>query len=145
MSQHKVLPGSVYLYISPLNDGDYDTVVCGENLTKDDSVGEVDASSQCGPDISPGELTLSRTFEGQHEQDPDTGRISGTDLRILMYAKTLVGYKIAVTPDKAQAGDEIETGEGYITALSSSYAFNDKSTFSMTLKPSGTPTITTES
>lgn len=143
MAEHKVIPGTVYFYISPLNDGYYDTVVCGENLTKDDSVGEVDASSQCGPDISPGELTLSRTFEGQHLQDPDSGKISGTDLRLLMYAKTLVGYKIATDPPAA--GDELEEGEGYITALSSSYAFNDKSTFSMTLKPSGTPTITTES
>ena len=75
MAEHKVIPGSVYLYISPLNDGNYDTVVCGETLTKDDSVAEIDASSQCGPDISPGELSLSRTFEGQHLQDPNTGKI----------------------------------------------------------------------
>jgi len=143
MAEHKVTPGSVYLYISPTNDGNYDTVVCGETLTKDDSVAQIDASSQCGPDISPGELSLSRTFEGQHLQDPDTGKISGTSLRLLMYAKTLVGYKIATDPP--QEGDELETGEGYITALSSSYSFTDKSTFSMTLNPSGTPTITTES
>lgn len=143
MAEHKVIGGTMYLYISPTNNGVFDTVICLETLTKDDSVGEVDASSQCGPDISPGELSLSRTFDGQHMQDPDTGEISGTDLRILMYAKTLVGYKIATIG--LVAGDETETGEGYITALSSTYAFNDVGRFSGTLRPSGTPVIVTES
>lgn len=145
--EHKVLAGTVYLYIDPTGGTNYDTVVCGTSVGKDDSVGEIDASSQCGHDVSPGELALSRSFEGQHLQDPDTAKISGTSLRVLMYNKTLVGYKIAsdVAGAGPEPGDELETGVGYITALSSTYAFNDVGKFTMTLKPSGTPTITEES
>lgn len=143
MAEHKVQGGTMLLYISPLNDGNYDTVICLLTLTKDDSVGEVDASSYCGPDISPGELSISRSFDGQLLQDPDTGSISGTDLRALMYAKTLVGYKIATIA--LVTGDETETGEGYITALSSTYSHNEIGLFSGTLRPSGVPVIVTES
>lgn len=143
MSKHKVEAGTMYLYISPLNDGNYDTVVCLTSIGKDDSVDEIDAASQCGPDTRPGKLNLSRPFEGQHIQDPDTLTISGTSLRTLLYNKTLIGYKIA-TEDLAQ-GDETETGEGYITALSSTYAFDAIGTFTGTLRPSGTPTIIEES
>ena len=143
MAEHKVDGGTMYLFISPLNDGEYDTVVCLTSLTKDDSVAEIDASSQCGPDIQPGNLSFSRTFEGQLLQDPETGKISGTDLRILMYAKTTIGYKIATLG--LVAGDETETGEGHIFALSSTYSFNETGTFSGTIRPSGTPVIVTES
>lgn len=143
MSEHKVVGGTMLLYISPLNDSNYDTVVCLTSIGKDDSLGEIDASSACGPDISPGVLTLGRPFEGIHLQDPDSGKISGTSLRTLMYAKTLVGYKIV--PTTPEEGDELEVGEGYITSLSSTYAFNDVGKFSGTLKPHGTPTITEQS
>jgi hypothetical protein len=148
MSAHKVKAGTMWLYISPENDGNYDTVVCGLNVGRDDSAQEIDASSQCGPDTEVGTLTLSRSFEGQHLQDPETGKISGTSLRTLFYNKTKVGYMIApedpITGDPV-TGDEVETGEGYITALSDSYAFDAVGTFQLTLKPSGTPTFVTVS
>ena len=143
MAAHKVDGGTMYLFVSPLNDDNYDTVVCLTSLTKDDSVAEIDASSQCGPDIQPGILSCTRTFEAFLLQDPDTGKISGTDLRILMYAKTTIGYKIATLG--LVTGDETETGEGHIFALSSTYSFNEVGTFSGTIRPSGTPVIVTES
>lgn len=143
MSEHKVQGGTMLLYIAPANDENYDTVVCLTSIGKDDTVGEVDSSSACGPDINPGVLALSRPFEGFHLQDPDTGKISGTSLRTLMYNKTKVGYKISpVTPVE---GDEIEVGEGHIFALSSTYAFDSDGTFTGTLRPSGVPVITEQS
>lgn len=143
MAAHKVDGGTVLLFIDPLGGTDYDTVVCLTSVGKDDSVGENDASSACGPDITPGVLSLSRSFEGFLLQDPVTGEISGTNLRALMYAKTEIGYKIApVTP---VVGDEIEVGTGHIFALSSAYAFDSAGTFSGTIRPSGTPTITEQS
>lgn len=143
MAEHEVVGGTMYLFISRLNDGNYDTAVCLTSLGKDDSVGEVDSSSQCGPSITPGVLSINRPFEGVLLQDPDTGKISGTDLRILMYAKTLIGYKIAT--QGLVTGDETETGEGYIFSLSSTYAFNDAGRFSGSIRTLGTPVITVES
>ena len=143
MSEHKVQGGTMLLFIDPAGGTSYDTVVCLTSVSKEDSLSEVDASSACGPDSSPGTLSLSRSFEGQHLQDPLTGKISGTSLRSLMYAKTTVGYMIA--PETPVTGDEIETGTGYISALSSSYSFDNVGTFSGTLKPYGTPTIVEKS
>lgn len=143
MSEHKVLGGTMLLYISPENDGNYDTVVCLTSVGKDDSVGEVDSSSACGPDIDPGVLSISRSFEGFHLQDPDSGKISGTSLRLLMYNKTEIGYKIA--PVSPVLGDEIETGVGHIFTLSSTYAFDSSGTFSGTIRTDGVPTIIEQS
>lgn len=142
MAEHKVQGGTMLLFIDPNGGTDYDTVVCLTSVSKDDTVDEVDASSACGPDTSPGNLTLSYGFEGQNLQDPDTGKISGTSLRILLRNKTTVGFKIA--PVAPVEGDEIETGTGYFSALGSTYAFDSVGTFTGTLKPYGTPELTIE-
>lgn len=139
MAEHRIIGGNVLLFIDPLGGTAYDTVVCLTSVAVNDSVGEVDASSACGPAVSPGALALSVSFDGYHLQDPATGKVSGTSLRALLRAKTLVGYKIGpVTPI---TGDEIESGTAYITSLSSTYAFNDDAKFSGTLKPQGLPTV----
>lgn len=130
------------LFIDPEGGTNYDTVVCLTSVGKSDSVAVVDGASACGPDNSPGALTISYTFEGQHLQDPDTGKISGTSLRTLLRAKTTIGFLISpVTPVE---GDEIESGTAFISDLSSTYAFDSFATFTGTLTPFGTPTLTTE-
>lgn len=142
MAEHKVQGGTMLLFIDPAGGTAYDTVVCLTSVGKSDSVNVVDAASACGPDNQPGVLQISYTFEGQHLQDPDTGKISGTSLRQLLRAKTTVGFKIEpVTP---VAGDEIETGTGFFSDLSSTYAFDSNGTFTGTLNPYGTPTLTIE-
>lgn len=143
MAEHKVQGGTMLLFIDPLGGTDYDTVVCLLSVGKEDAVAEIDAASACGPDSSPGQLTLSYTFEGQHLQDPATGKISGTSLRTLLRNKTTVGFKIA--PETPIIGDEIEVGTAYFSALSSNYGLDSVGTFSGTLKPFGTPTLTEES
>ena len=130
------------LFIDPAGGTAYDTVVCLTSVGKSDSVNVIDAASACGPDKSPGMLDLSYTFEGQHLQDPASGRISGTDLRVLLRSKTTIGWKIA--PVSLAIGDEVETGTGFISELSSTYSFDSIGTFSGTLQPIGTPTITIE-
>lgn len=140
MAEHKVQGGSMLLFIDPNGGTDYDVVVCLTSVGKSDSVTVVDASSACGPDKSPGTLEISYSFEGQHLQDPDTGKISGTDLRSLLRSETTIGWKIA--PEVPQNGDEIEEGTGYLSELSSTYAFDSVGTFTGTLQPYGTPTIT---
>lgn len=139
MAEHKVAGGTMLLFIDSTGGTSYDTVVCLTSVGKSDSVSVVDASSACGPDKSPGTVEISYSFEGQHLQDPDSGKISGTSLRQLLRAKTTIGWKIA--PETPVTGDEIEEGTGYLSELSSSYAFDSVGTFTGTIQPYGTPVI----
>lgn len=142
MAEHKVAGGTMLLFIDPAGGTDYDTVVCLTSVGKSDSINVVDASSACGPDKSPGTLEISYSFEGQHLQDPVSGKISGTSLRQLLRAKTTIGWKIA--PESPVAGDEIEEGTGYLSELSSTYSYDSVGTFTGSLQPYGTPSITIE-
>ena len=140
MAEHKVQGGTMLLFIDPAGGTNYDTVVCLTSVGKSDSVNVNDAASACGPDNEPGVLSINYSFEGQHLQDPLTDKISGTSLRQLLRAKTKVGFKIApVTP---VTGDEVEVGTGFFSELSSSYSFDSVGTFTGTLNPYGTPTLT---
>jgi len=139
MAEHKVAGGTMLLFIDSTGGDDYDMVVCLTSVSKSDSISVVDASSACGPDKSPGTLELSYAFEGQHLQDPDSGKISGTSLRQLLRAKTTIGWKIA--PESPVAGDEIEEGTGFLSELSSTYAFDSVGTFTGTIQPYGDPTL----
>jgi hypothetical protein len=60
-------------------------------------------------------------------------------LRILLRGETTIGWMIA--PDSPVAGDEIESGTGYLSELSSSYAFNSVGTFTGTIQPYGLPSL----
>lgn len=139
MAEHKVQGGTMLLFIDPAGGTAYDTVVCLTSVGKSDSVNVIDAASACGPDKSPGVLDISYTFEGQHLQDPNSGKISGTDLRSLLRNKTTIGWKIE--PVFLSSGDEIESGTGFLSELSSTYAFDSVGTFSGTLQPIGTPSL----
>jgi hypothetical protein len=141
MAEHKVQGGSMLLFIDPNGGTAYDIVVCLTSVSKADSVTVVDAASACGPDKSAGTLELSYSFEGQHLQYPDGGKISGTDLRILLRNQQTIGWKIA--PESPVTGDEIEEGTGFLSELSSSYAFDSIGTFSGTINPYGNPTLST--
>lgn len=142
MAEHKVAGGTMLLFIDPTGGTNYDTVVCLTSVSKSASVSVVDASSACGPDKSPGTIELSYGFEGQHLQDPTTGKISGTSLRQLLMSKATIAWSIE--PESPVTGDEIEYGTGYISELSSTYAFDSVGTFTGTIQPFGTPTIEIE-
>jgi len=140
MAEHKVEGSNMLLFIDPNGGTAYDIVVCLTSVSKSDSVTVVDASSACGPDKSPGTVELSYAFEGQHLQDPESGQISGTDLRILLRGEQTIGWKIA--PETPEDGDEIESGTGFLSELSSTYAFDSVGTFTGTIQPYGIPTLT---
>lgn len=144
MAEHKVRgDNKMLLWIDPAGGTHYDMVVCLLRVSKEDTVADTDAASACGPDSSPGALTLNYTFEGQHLQDPATGKISGTSLRQLLRNKTTVGWLIA--PQTPVSGDEIESGTGFFTSLNSEYAFDTVGTFTGSFKAYGTPTLTEQS
>lgn len=139
MAEHKVQGGNMLLFIDSNGGTDYDMVVCLTSVGVSMSVGIVDAASACGPDKSPGALEISYSFEGQHLQDPNVGSISGTDLRILLNAEQTIGWKLS--PETPVEGDEIQEGTGFISELSSTYAFDSVGTFTGTIMPYGEPTI----
>jgi hypothetical protein len=139
MAEHKVEGGSMLLFIDSNGGTSYDIVVCLTSVSKSDSISVVDASSACGPDKSPGTLELSYAFEGQHLQDPDGGKISGTDLRILLRGEQTIGWKIS--PETPVTGDEIEEGTGFLSELSSTYTFDSVGTFTGSIQPYGNPTL----
>ncbi len=141
MAEHKVEGGNMLLFIDQTGGTSYDIVVCLTSVSKSDSVTVVDASSACGPDKSPGTVELSYAFEGQHLQDPDSGKISGTDLRLLLRSETTIGWKIA--PESPVAGDEIESGTGFLSELNSTYAFDSVGTFTGSIQPYGIPSLST--
>lgn len=130
------------LFIDPNGGDDYSVVVCLTSVGISDSIAVVDASSACGPDKSPGAAEISISFEGQHLQDPDTGKISGTDLRPLLRAEQTIGWKIA--PETPVTGDEIQSGTGYLSELSSEYSFDSVGTFTGTIQPYGEPLLLIE-
>ena len=140
MAEHKVQGGNMLLFIDPNGGTDYDMVVCLTSVGTSMSVGTVDASSACGPDKSPGALEISYSFEGQHLQDPDSGKISGTNLRLLLNAEQTIGWKMS--PETPEDGDEIQSGTGFLSELSSTYQFDSIGTFTGSINPFGQPTIT---
>jgi predicted secreted protein len=140
MAEHKPIAGSILLLIDPAGGTSYNTVVCLTSIERENEVAVIDADSACGPSKEPGLASFSLSAEAYHMQDPDSGKISGADLRALMLAKTTVGYKVG--PASPVTGDEVETGTAFIASLSDSYSFNEAATFSLTLQPKGTPTFT---
>lgn len=134
MSEHKIQGGD---YLLKIND---DTVVCLTSVSLSDSVTVVDASSACGPDKSPGALEISISFEGQHLQDPNSGKISGTDLRALLRNESTISFEVG--PLNLLIGDEIQTGTGFLSELSSTYAFDSVGTFTGTIQCYGMPSTT---
>lgn len=140
MAEHKVSGGTMLLFIDPNGGTTYDTVVCLKSVGVSDSINPIDISSWCGSGKLPGLLNISYTFDGYHIQDVDTGRISGTDLRILLRNKTRIGWKIS--PESPVGGDEIQSGIGFISDLSSTYSFDSVGSFNLTVNVSGVPTTT---
>lgn len=138
MAEHKITGSSVLLEIDPAGGTDYDTVVCLTELTRADTRGIAEANSFCGPEKALGPLEVGeRTFTGFHLMDPDTGKISGSSIRTLLYAGTTVGYRIGpVTPVD---GDEVETGTAFVSNLGDTYTTDTDATFSGALQPYGTP------
>jgi hypothetical protein len=134
MAEHKIQGGD---YLLKIND---DTVVCLTSVSLSDSVTVVDASSACGPDKSPGSLEISINFEGQHLQDPDNGKISGTSLSQLLRSESTISFELG--PLLPAIGDEIQSGDGFISELSSTYAFDSVGTFTGTIQIYGLPTTT---
>lgn len=145
MSEHKYKLGALgqLLYmdlsgVSPYNN--YDTVVCLIEVSPKDSINVIDSSSACGPDKQAGIADFTISGSGIHLVDPDTGKVSGTSLRIALRAKTTCGYKIS--PATPEEGDEIEVGTCFVQELGSTYNFNAPTNFTFTLQPYGTSTIT---
>jgi len=139
MAEHYPVIGGVLLFIDPAGGTSYQNVVCLTSLNNTNEIAVIEADSFCGPKKLPGIANFGIEAEGHMVQDPDSGKIGGSDLRALMLAKTTVGYKIG--PATPVTGDEVQTGTAFIASLSDSYSHTEVATFSLALQPIGTPTF----
>lgn len=139
MAERKITNNTILLFLGVTADN-LDTVVCLTSIKNDFTLDEVDASSFCGPDKSPGDISGTITAEGQHLLDPATGKISGHGLWGYFTGKTTLFYEIG--PAVPVSGDIIQSGQIFISALGNSYALNAQSSFSITLSVKGVPVET---
>jgi len=137
--ERKIINNTILLFVGT-DPSNLDTVVCLTNIKTDFKVSEVDASSFCGQDKTPGDVAGNISAEGQHLLDPVTGKISGHGLFNYMISKTTLYYRIgaAVPVD----GDILQEGECFISSLGDTYGYNAQSVFSLQLSVKGAPTET---
>lgn len=136
MAERKITNNTILLFLGEDADA-LDTIVCLTKVGNSFTIDELDATSLCGPDKTPGTFSGQVTFDGQHLLDPATGKASGYSLFTWMVNKITLFYKIS--PAVPVDGDVVETGTGFITSLSNDYAYNTQSVFSSALSIKGTP------
>lgn len=142
MPERKIEKATIFLFIDPAGGTDYSNVVCLENFSFSRSVATVDASTICGPDSSPGDITGSVNMAGQTFLEPDSGKISAPDLFDLIENKETFSWKIS--PAVPVNGDMIKTGNGYFSSYQEDYNFSDNGKFSATISIAGNVTQTIE-
>lgn len=136
MAERKITNNTILLFLGLAADA-LDTVVCLTSIKDDFTLDEVDASSFCGPDKSPGDISGTITAEAQHLLDPETGKISGHGLWGYFINKSILFFEIG--PAVPAQGDVVKSGQAFISALGNSYTLNTQSSFSITLSIKGTP------
>lgn len=139
MAERKIINNTILLFVGT-DPSNLDTVVCLTNIKTDFKVSEVDASTFCGQDKTPGDASGNISAEGQHLLDPITGKISGHGLFNYMINKTTLYYRVgAAVP---VSGDILQEGTCFISSLGDTYGYNAQSVFSLQLSVKGTPTET---
>jgi len=135
MAEEKIGSSTYFLFIDPLGGTAYSNVVCIENFDISGSVGTTDASTMCGPDSEPGDISASISLTAQTLLNPDTEEISAPDLFDLFNNKTTFSWKIG----KAIPGatDFTKTGDGYFSAYGEQYSKDSKGKFTATITVAG--------
>jgi hypothetical protein len=140
----KITGNNYFLFIDPTGpDGTaFSNIMCLVNFNFAGTTGTTDASSMCGPDVSPGDITATVPFTAQTILDPATGEISAPDVFDLWQNRDSFSWKIGrVTP---AAGDITKTGNGFFSAYGENYDLNAVGAFSGTISVQGpiTQTVT---
>lgn len=137
MAERKIKPSDYLLYIDPNGGTSYSNVVCLESFDLSASVGTTEASTMCGPDSAPGDITASISGTGQTLLDPDTGKISAPDLFDLLQDKSDFSWKIQRAGGNSVAGDFSKSGDGYFSQYSENYTKDANGKFGFTIAVKG--------
>lgn len=124
----------------------YKTVVCLTSNTITNSVTELDGSSKCGNEFTPG-VKFDSSIDGEgFLLDPDSGtptNVGYPELYTAFVNRTIVGIKFGkATPT---TGEAVYSGTAFITNLEQSAPNDELVTFTVTFKcaePPFTQTIT---
>lgn len=96
------------------------SVACVTANDLDSASDEIEASSKCGIDKIPGDVSWSVTFEGFYDLDPALDQISGQDLIAMRQAKTFTNWRMR------NAGNTYyRAGYAYLNDYSESAPYND--------------------
>lgn len=138
----KIRKNTYFLFIDPAGGTDYSTIVCLNNHTFNGTTAVNDASSMCGPDSSPGDISGSISLDAQFLINPDAGEVAAADCFALWQDSTIFTWKIGrATPI---AGDITKTGSGYFSAYTETHGKDGVSGFTGTITVSGDITQTEE-
>lgn len=143
MAERKIHGKDILLFIDPAGGTSYSTIICLTTQSIKRATTIVDSASKCGPDSTPGAKTVGIDFTGQQVATPDSGHISGIDLRALWASSATIGWKMA--PAVPAEGDPITEGTGFVATLDDTYDLNNPASFTGSLGVYGTPTETIHS
>jgi len=135
MAERKIDSSTYFLFIDPAAGTDWALMVCLNNFNFNMSVAVNDASSMCGPDSSPGDVSYTIGLDAQYMLEPDSGRTSAADIFNLTQDKTSFTWKIGkAVPD---AGDITKTGSGFFSAYAETHTKDGVSGFTGTISGKG--------
>jgi hypothetical protein len=138
----KIQPKQYFLFVDPDGGTAYKMIICLLDHNFNSNTAVNDASSMCGPDSAPGDITSTISLNGQMVLDPDSDEISAADIFDLQQAKTTIGWKIA--RGVPVAGDITKEGQGFFNAYTETHNKDNVSAFTGAISVKGAITQTIE-
>lgn len=142
MAERKIRKNTYLLFIDPAGGTAYELIVCLNNFTFNGTTAVNDASSMCGPDSSPGDISSSISLDAQFMIDPDTGNTSAADCFDLWQNSKIFTWKIGKAVPEVD--DVTKEGSGYFSAYTETHTKDGVSGFTGTITVSGDITQTIE-
>lgn len=141
----KIGKNTYFLWIDPAGGTNYKLVVCLNNFSFNGTTAVNDASSMCGPDSSPGDISSSISLDAQFMiNEDDNTEVAAADAFSLWQDSTTFGWRIGRAAADIISGDVTKTGSGYFSAYTETHTKDGVSGFTGTITVAGEVTQTIE-
>lgn len=140
MAKRKINGKDILLFIDPTGSTSYKTVVCLTSNSLNRTTGTESAASKCGPDIAPGDQTITVPFAGQIVYEAEATELASQSLHSLWQNSTTIGWK--QSPATPKDGDVTYSGTGWISELVETFDATGRATFTGTISVIGNVTQT---
>lgn len=135
MATENIASKAYWLYIDPAGGTDYSNLVCGLNMTFNQTNSASTRQTFCGPKSNPGDQSSTISFNGEIMKDPTTGELSAPDVFTLSNGATTFTWKIQA--QNPTDGDATKTGSGFFSSYSETYDSANVAGFSATITVDG--------